>query len=168
MQRLFTQAVELRKLRMQRVSGSFREPERILINRRQFVDSAEQRLLLVRKNLFEQYHVRLRHAFLVLSAFRPEQRIQACRKELTSTEERMRKAIAARLERQRNRVVELTKAIRLLGPQQTLERGYSITQDLHGNLIRSRTELQLGSRVRTRLADGSIESEVTDIQESNG
>jgi exodeoxyribonuclease VII large subunit len=168
MQRLLTQAVELRKLRMQRVSGSFREPERILINRRQFVDSAEQRLLLVRKNLFEQYHVRLRHAFLVLSAFRPEQRIQACRKELTSTEERMRKAIAARLERQRNRVVELTKAIRLLGPQQTLERGYSITQDLHGNLIRSRTELQLGSRVRTRLADGSIESEVTDIQESNG
>jgi exodeoxyribonuclease VII large subunit len=168
MQRLLTQAVELRKLGMQRVSGYFREPERILINRRQFVDSAEQRLLLVHKNLFEQYHVRLRHAFLILSAFRPEQRIQACRKELMSTEGRMRKAIAARLERQRNRVVELTKAIRLLGPQQTLERGYSITQDLHGNLIRSRTQLQVGSRVRTRLADGSVESEITDIPESTG
>jgi exodeoxyribonuclease VII large subunit len=168
MQRLLTQAVELRKLGMQRVSGYFREPERILINRRQFVDSAEQRLVLVHKNLFEQYHVRLRHAFLILSAFRPEQRIQACRKELMSTEGRMRKAIAARLERQRNRVVELTKAIRLLGPQQTLERGYSITQDLHGNLIRSRTQLQVGSRVRTRLADGSVESEITDIPESTG
>jgi exodeoxyribonuclease VII large subunit len=166
MQRFLAQVVELRKLRIQRAISYFREPERILINRRQIVDSAEQRLLQIRKNLFEQYHVRLRHAFLVLSSFRPEQRIQSCRKELISIEDRMCKAIAARLDREGNRVAELTKAIRLLGPQQTLERGYSITQDQHGNVIRNRMQVQVGSTIRTRLADGSIKSKVTDVDES--
>jgi exodeoxyribonuclease VII large subunit len=132
-----------------------------LINRRQFVDTVEQRLLQVRKNLFEQYYARLRQAFLILSSFRPEQRIQTCRKDLVSVDDRMRKAVGARLDQQRNRVMELTKAVRLLGPQQTLERGYSITQDLNGNVLRSRSEVELGSKIRTRLADGTIESEVT-------
>jgi len=57
--------------------------------------------------------------------------------------------------------MELTKAVRLLGPQQTLERGYSITQDLNGNVLRSRSQVELGSKIRTRLADGTVESEVT-------
>jgi exodeoxyribonuclease VII large subunit len=64
------------------------------------------------------------------------------------------------LERARQRFAHTEAIARLLGPEATLKRGYSITSSEAGTIIRSRDEVQPGVRVRTRLADGSFESEV--------
>jgi exonuclease VII large subunit len=48
----------------------------------------------------------------------------------------------------------------VLGPDATLRRGYSITTDDKGKLIRTVTAVRSNMKVRTRLADGEFESNV--------
>ena len=50
--------------------------------------------------------------------------------------------------------------IRLLGPDATLRRGYSITTDTAGKIIRSVSNVSTGASVRTRVSDGTFDSEV--------
>lgn len=50
--------------------------------------------------------------------------------------------------------------LRALSPVAVLERGYSLTSDGSGKILRSVDELERGARVTTRLARGSFESEV--------
>ena len=50
--------------------------------------------------------------------------------------------------------------LRVLGPDATLRRGYSITRDKNGKIVRSIARVKRGIRLRTRVTDGDIESEV--------
>jgi exodeoxyribonuclease VII large subunit len=50
--------------------------------------------------------------------------------------------------------------LRVLGPDATLRRGYSITRDKNGTIVRSIARVKRGIRLRTRVTDGDIESEV--------
>jgi exonuclease VII large subunit len=50
--------------------------------------------------------------------------------------------------------------LRLLGPEQTLERGYSITRDSEGKVIRSVRIVRPKMKIRTRVSDGEFESAV--------
>ena len=48
--------------------------------------------------------------------------------------------------------------LRVLGPEATLRRGYSITRNERGDLIRSVTTVRPKMKIRTRLSDGEFES----------
>jgi exodeoxyribonuclease VII large subunit len=52
--------------------------------------------------------------------------------------------------------------LRVLGPEATLRRGYSITTDATGNVIQTATAVRRGSRIKTRVADGAFDSEVVE------
>jgi exodeoxyribonuclease VII large subunit len=47
-----------------------------------------------------------------------------------------------------------------LGPDATLRRGYSMTLDATGNLVRSMTQVKPGDKIHTRVTDGAIKSNV--------
>lgn len=53
--------------------------------------------------------------------------------------------------------------LRALSPLAVLVRGYSITRDSSGEVIRSTDRLKKGSRMTTRLASGQFESEITGV-----
>ena len=48
----------------------------------------------------------------------------------------------------------------VLGPEATLRRGYSITTDERGTIIRTLAAVRPKMKVRTRLTDGEFSSEV--------
>jgi exodeoxyribonuclease VII large subunit len=50
--------------------------------------------------------------------------------------------------------------LRVLGPEATLRRGYSITMDSAGNVIHTVAAARPKSKIRTRVSDGEFESEV--------
>ncbi|PYK98172.1 MAG: exodeoxyribonuclease VII large subunit, partial [Verrucomicrobia bacterium] len=52
------------------------------------------------------------------------------------------------------------KVLAVLGPDATLGRGYSMTTDATGAIVRSVTQVKRGDRLRTRVTDGAIESDV--------
>ena len=50
--------------------------------------------------------------------------------------------------------------LRVLGPDGTLQRGYSITRDTEGNVIRAVRDVRSRMKIRTRVTDGEFGSEV--------
>jgi exodeoxyribonuclease VII large subunit len=52
--------------------------------------------------------------------------------------------------------------LRVLGPDATVARGYSITTDERGKLIRTVASVRPRLKIRTRVSDGAFGSEVTD------
>jgi exodeoxyribonuclease VII large subunit len=63
----------------------------------------------------------------------------------------------------RRRFERAEKILAVLGPDATLRRGYSVTMDATGNLVRSVTQVKRGDRIQTRVTDGAIESDVAGI-----
>ena len=96
----------------------------------------------------------------VLSAFRPDRLLDAKRREIALAETRLKRIVLARIEYQRDSVDRLANSIRLLGPQQTLERGYSITLDANRNVVRSAGSVKAGDALCTKFADGEAYSTV--------
>jgi exodeoxyribonuclease VII large subunit len=88
--------------------------------------------------------------------FKPEEVLQRRRKEIARCEEKLRSTIRQQLERERLQIRRLTEAVRLLGPEQTLRRGYSITEDETGKVIHSVDAVSPNQKLKTILADGTI------------
>ena len=59
-------------------------------------------------------------------------------------------------------VKRLEVQLRAMNPHAVLDRGYSITSDKQGKVIRAARDVQHGQRLLTRVAEGTIESEVSD------
>ena len=64
------------------------------------------------------------------------------------------------LENAQHRFREMEGILRVLGPEATLRRGYSITTNERGELIRTIVSIRLGMKIRTRVSDGEFGSEV--------
>ena len=65
------------------------------------------------------------------------------------------------MERARDRFRRVGGILRVLGPVATLRRGYSITTNERGKLIRTVTSVEPRMRIHTRLSDGEFESTVS-------
>jgi len=61
----------------------------------------------------------------------------------------------------RKRFERTEKILAVLGPDATLRRGYTMTMDATGNLVRSVTQVKRGDTIHTRITDGAIDSEVS-------
>jgi len=70
-------------------------------------------------------------------------------------------ALPARLlENANHRFGHAEGMLKVLGPDATLRRGYSITTDDKGKLIRSKAKVRAKMKIRTRVTDGEFDSEV--------
>lgn len=58
------------------------------------------------------------------------------------------------------RVDAIEKHLNAIAPQRVVERGFSITLDAKGKLVRSVSDVRSGEALRTRVADGTIDSTV--------
>ncbi len=74
---------------------------------------------------------------------------------------RLDREAARRLRSAAERLAHLDDKVRLLDPARLLERGYTLTLDGSGRLLRAAGGLQPGDRLRTRFADGHVDSTVT-------
>ena len=62
------------------------------------------------------------------------------------------------LEDAKNRFRHIEGILRVLGPDATLQRGYSVTIDMRGKLIRSVLQVKPKMKIRTRVSDGEFDS----------
>jgi exodeoxyribonuclease VII large subunit len=163
--RLIRQSLEVRQLQVRRLSERpyFREPCRSIVERQQRVDQLEMRLSEIWKSAVQQRRSGIERILTFLSAFRPERWLQAKRGELAGLEGRLRRNASSRLDSCKSRVAELSNFLRLLGPRQTLERGYSITLDDQLRVVRSAQTLKAGDRILSKLAEGEVSSVVEDL-----
>jgi exodeoxyribonuclease VII large subunit len=130
---------------------------------------AQQRIDLIRESLgWAITHYCSNRQALLASCMRALQGRSPVR-ELTQRKARLQQLERALLsqptrllENGRQRFRQLDGMLRLLGPDATLARGYSMTTTSTGELIRSREAVSAGTTVRTRVLDGTFSSEVVD------
>jgi exodeoxyribonuclease VII large subunit len=92
---------------------------------------------------------------------RPAQLLKQ-RKELFEQEiARLTEQLKHQLRERRDRAEALESRLRLLGPEQVLARGYSITTDADtGAVLRDAAKVKPGQRLKTRLQKGEVVSKV--------
>ena len=160
--RLAKQAVEVGILRLNRLKEArgLRDPRTLVQDRQQKVDQIESRLLqLLRWTVEHHRNVTNRLASLV-QAYRPAQVVARRRTEVAGVQTRLENAAKYQLERAKQRLLSLQRSIALLGPEQTLQRGYSITRKPTGEILQRSEDVKPGDEILTRLAEGEVRSRV--------
>ena len=163
-QTLRQRVTELRgRLETVRASQVFRAPRQPLERAAQTLDALEMRLKRA----------------LADAAVRPRRRVEACRARLLllrgsrlqsvagrieALQRRMTHAVPVVLQRKQQQVASLERQLRALSPVAVLERGYSLTRQADGTLVRSVQQATLGARLRTQVADGAFEVTVSSEQ----
>ncbi len=120
------------------------------------MDQLEIRLAQLRDWLFKRRRDHLLRLTSLVMMFKPAEVLERRRKEIRLCQEKLRSTVLQRLERERLHIRRLSEAVRLLGPEQTLRRGYSITEDENGKVIDSVSVVAANQKIKTILADGSI------------
>ncbi|MCX6967684.1 MAG: exodeoxyribonuclease VII large subunit [Verrucomicrobia bacterium] len=143
-------------------SPFFREPQaRVREWAQQIDDTAEHLARLIADRLAEQRR-RLEAARSSLREHRPDQLLRIRRQELGGLSERLLRSGSQRLEGLHRRLEHAGNLLRVLGPQSTLARGYSITRTEGGEIVRSVAQAPSGTPLRTQVADGEIHSRVAE------
>ena len=81
---------------------------------------------------------------------------------LIHIQRRLQAGIRTAIRGKNQNLKEQVHALNTVNPLATLARGYSLTTDNNGELVRSYSQLEAGDTISTRLSQGSITSRVTD------
>jgi exodeoxyribonuclease VII large subunit len=102
-----------------------------------------------------------------LARVRPALLLNQRREQFNRAEARLREQSRHRLRDWQHRVRTLEARLRLLGPEQVLARGYSITTEVEtGKVLRDPGETAPGRKLRTRLKGGTLISRVEPTRET--
>jgi exodeoxyribonuclease VII large subunit len=126
---------------------------------------AQQTLDIASESLRRQVQQRIANARLAITtsaqairARSPQREMVLCRNKSVELQRRLVNAPAASLSKARDRFARSEAMLRVLGPEATLRRGYSVTTDAEGTVIRSTAAVKAKMKIRTRVSDGDFES----------
>ena len=95
---------------------------------------------------------------------RPEQMLESRWHLLGIYEERFDRLMDHRLKSVRERLAKASASLEALSPLSILSRGYTLTENAEGELLRRASEVQPGDTIRTRFDDGIVESQVFGVE----
>ena len=134
-------------------------PRRRLQEQMQRVDELYDDLLRAAQTLWKQKERRWHELAERLLRVRPELAVARQQGQLTQLRARLQELPGQQVNRASSLIKSLSDQLRLLGPENVLARGYSITQDANtGEVLRTSKTVKTGQKLRTRLADGEVES----------
>jgi exodeoxyribonuclease VII large subunit len=135
---------------------------RELINRmrdgQQRLDHSRETLRRCLAHKIENYRRGLTHALATLQARSPVRELMLRRNRFGDLQRRFTELPMRTLEHARHRFQRIEGILRVLGPDATLRRGYSITRNERGQLIRTVAAVRAKMKIRTRVSDGEFES----------
>ena len=134
---------------------------RVLPDREVLVDVLEALAATMRRSLFQRIDGSRQRLGWIQSRpiFRnPFEIVHDRSRIVDELDERARTLMWRRVEQQRSRLQQLTAAVSALSPLDVLARGYSVTQNEHGDVIRAVDAVQPGQVLRSRVVDGVIQS----------
>ncbi|MEQ1859842.1 MAG: exodeoxyribonuclease VII large subunit [Chthoniobacteraceae bacterium] len=131
------------------------------------LDAAAQQLDLAAESLARGTRERLAglRAWLAeraaaLREHRPDQVLRLRRQSLAALAEQLARRFATSFEAHGQRLARAAEHLRLLSPEATLLRGYSITSYADGAVLTSASDAKAGDKLITRFADGEVPSRV--------
>ena len=146
-----------------RIDSCARALGRQLMNRlrdaQQRLDHARETLQRCLGHKIESYKRSLLHITRALQACSPARELMMRRNRFADLQWRLVACPPRLLENTRHRFQRIEGILRVLGPDATLRRGYSITMNERGKIIRTITAVRPKMKIRTRVSDGEFGSE---------
>ena len=146
------------------IDGCTRALARQLLN---WVREAQQRLDHARETLqrclayrIDSYKRSLLHIAVALQARSPARELMIRRNRFADLHRRLIACPGHLLENAKHRFQRIEGILRVLGPDATLRRGYSITMNERGQIIRTVAAVRSKMKIRTRVSDGEFGSEI--------
>lgn len=163
--RLARLAVERLRQEWRRIEGLkrgplSRDPERLLREPEMHVDLLRNRLQTAVTRSVESAGRRLAEARTAHRAIHPLKVLERRAERLAVVREKFAKLGSDAIQRRAEKLAALRSLLRTLGPESAFQRGFSITLDESGELVRSAKALEKGELLRTKFADGEVESRV--------
>jgi len=150
--------VDLRRHLDACVRGFSRELMNRMRDAAQRLDHSRETLRRCLAHKIENYRRGLSHALATLQARSPLRELMLRRNRFGDLQRRFTELPLRTLEHARHRFQRIEGILRVLGPDATLRRGYSITRNERGELIRSVATVRPRMKIRTRVRDGEFES----------
>jgi exodeoxyribonuclease VII large subunit len=147
-----------------RLDSGTRALSRLLLNRardaQQRLDHARETLQRCLGHKIESYKHGLLHATRALQARSPARELLTRRERFSDLRRQLITCPGRLIETAKHRFQHVAEILRVLGPDATLRRGYSITMNERGKIIRTTGAIRPGMTIRTRVSDGEFSSEI--------
>jgi exodeoxyribonuclease VII large subunit len=130
-------------------------------NAQQQLDHARETLRRCLAHKIDRYQRGLLHIASALQSRSPAREIVMRRNRFVDLRRRFVASPLRVIENAKQRFGRIEGVLRVLGPEATLRRGYSITTDEHGKIIRTVAAVYPRTKIRTRISDGEFGSDVT-------
>ena len=139
-----------------------REPALRIRDGQQRIDLAKDSLGRMLGRFVPDARARLAAHLRALQSHSPVRELAMRRGKVEEVRRRLEAVPPRVTETARQRFMRAESMLRVLGPEATLSRGYSITTGAEGNVINTIKRAAAGARIRTRVADGTFDSEVVE------
>jgi len=147
-----------------RLDGCARVLSRQLLSRvqdaQQRLDHAQETLQRCLSHRVDGYERGLLHITRALQAHSPLRELTVRRNRFADLQRRLVASPARLLDNAKHRFHRIEGILRVLGPNATLRRGYSITMNDRGKIIRTISAVGPKMKIRTRVSDGEFSSEI--------
>ncbi|MCU5773972.1 exodeoxyribonuclease VII large subunit [Erwiniaceae bacterium BAC15a-03b] len=127
-------------------------------------------LFRLQRRLDDAIQFRLRHATRLqerteqrLMAYQPQGRIHRAQQQLQQWHYCLQQGMHNQLNRDKQRFGNLAAQLEGVSPLATLARGFSVTTAADGKVVKKTKQLHPGDTLKTRLDDGWVKSQVTEI-----
>jgi len=148
------------------IRGTFqRDAERILLPWRQRVDGVDESLRGLIMESMQRHTSAVQTCQHRLELKRPDRVLAERTAVLEILRERLTSRAAAAVERMRGAVEKHAGLLRTLGPEATLDRGFTCTVDAKGRVVREASQLRPGDEFETRFRKGRVRGVVKDVRE---
>lgn len=142
-------------------------PGRRLRDLAQRLDELELRMQRAGQNLLRHASSRLQHASERLQGYSPIHRLATLKEKNHSLSRRLVTTMQHHLSLQQQTIQRLAHNLDAVSPLATLGRGYAIVTDDQGRILRQAKQVKTGDRIKSRLAEGQLYCQVTEVKESN-
>lgn len=146
---------------------AIQHPQRRLQERAQRLDELTERLSAAPLRQIAVLRSKLATLNSELSRHSPGLRIQRLHDQMARLDERLLRLWRLHAERRQARVKTLSARLHALGPEQTLARGYAIVFAADGSILRDASRTRSGDAIRARLAHGSLDATVEQVNSSS-
>jgi exodeoxyribonuclease VII large subunit len=136
----------------------FLEPPRRLREHRQTLDRLADDLLGGAESLLQSQRFTLERQSRILTAHNPAGKIETHLRQLRADQDLMHRAAQTRLRDHRQILARHAAVLEALNPNAALARGYTITRDASGRILRSAKEAARCQILETKFHDGTVRS----------
>ena len=124
----------------------------------------EEKLLHFMQLILERKRQKLEQYSLRMRAYHPQQRLNEQRQFAADAENRLRREMMRRLEKEKYRLGLMAERLKGLSPLEKLSQGYAYVENSSGANVRTVSNVKQGEQITVYVTDGRIRAEVTGVE----